>query len=121
MIRQARGFTLIEVLVAIAILAVSLAASVRAGGSAIRTAEDLRQRTLASWVAENRLAELRAHRIWPPIGEDSGELTMAGESLRWQQSVSATPNPTFRRIEINVTALGSGAANVRHIAYVTHP
>ena len=100
--RRAGGFTLIEGLVALAILAVALAAASRASMMMADSSAELRQRMLASWVAQNRLAELQARRAWPDVGTREGEAEQAGLLLRWRETVSATPNQAFRRIEISV-------------------
>lgn len=97
-----QGFTLIEVLVALAILAVALAAAARASSMSLSGSESLKQRLLAGWVAQNRLAEHSARRDWPEVGSTSGEETQGGLPLRWEERVSATPNTGFRRIEIVV-------------------
>jgi len=102
----ARGFTLIEVLVALAILAIALAAASRASAMMADSSAELRQRLLASWVAQNRLAELQARRAWPNAGTSEGEVEQAGLKLTWHETVSATPNQTFRRIEISVSERG---------------
>lgn len=99
-----RGFTLIEILVALAILAIALAATQRATSGALGNAYELRQRLLASWVAENRLAELRAMRTLPALGEMAGEERQAGMDFHWRINVSATPNAAIRRVEIRVLA-----------------
>lgn len=104
--RQARGFTLIEVLVALAILAVALAAASRASAMMADSSTALRERLLANWVAQNRLAELQARRAWPDAGMREGEVEQAGLKLTWHETVSATPNRAFRRIEISVGATG---------------
>jgi general secretion pathway protein I len=97
-----KGFTLIEVLVALAILAIALAAAARASGLSVSGSDRLRQHLLASWVAQNRLAEHAARRDWPDIGARSGETEQGGLPLRWEERVGATPNSRFRRIEISV-------------------
>jgi general secretion pathway protein I len=102
MSEQARGFTLIEVLVALAILAIALAAAARASSMSISNSDTLKQRLLANWVAQNRLAEHAARRDWPGVGTRSGEAEQGGLPMRWEERVSATPNARFRRIEIVV-------------------
>ena len=101
-----RGFTLIEVLVALAIVAVALSAGMRALAQGADGASSLKARTLALWVAENRLA--RAQLDLSPQGATvaSGEETQAGMTLAWRQTIGATLNPAFRRIEIVVTEPG---------------
>jgi general secretion pathway protein I len=102
-----RGFTLIEVLVALAILAVALAAGSRASAMMADSSSGLRERLLAGWVAQNRLAELQARRAWPGVGTREGEAEQAGLKLTWRETVSATPNAAFRRVEISVSKPGA--------------
>ncbi len=99
---KARGFTLIEILVALAIVAVSLAAGMRALAQAADAASTLKARTLALWVAENNLARAQLTTPWPDVGASSGEETQAGERFVWRASIAPTPNPAFRRIDIVV-------------------
>lgn len=96
------GFTLLEVLVALAILAIALTAAMRASIVTTDSAQSVKQRMLAQWSAENRLAEHVARKTWPAPGVLSGETSQAGLALTWEETVSATPNPSFRRIEIKV-------------------
>ena len=97
-----RGFTLLEVLVALAILSISLIAALRSGAVATQNAGEIRQRLLADWVARDRLEEHRARRDWPPLGSSTGEATQAGVRFRWEEKVVGTPNYQFRRIDIRV-------------------
>jgi general secretion pathway protein I len=101
--RDDRGFTLVEILVALAILAVALAAGMRAVAQATDGATLLKQRTLALWVAQNRLAAAQAAVPWPPTGTRDGDATQANMHFMWHENVTGTPNPSFRKIEITVT------------------
>jgi general secretion pathway protein I len=103
-ISSARGFTLLETLVALAVLAIALAAVLRAAGAETRHAEELRARLLADWVAQNRLALHAANGDWLASGTQNGEDTQAGMRLLWREDISDTPNPAFRRIEVDVFA-----------------
>lgn len=98
------GFTLLEVLVALTILALALMAALRAGAVAADHAAGLHQRQLADWVAQDRLEEHRARRSWPAPGSHGGEAEQGGRRFLWQENVSATPNSQFRRIDIQVRA-----------------
>jgi general secretion pathway protein I len=97
-----RGFTLIEVLVALAIVAVALLAGIRAVGAMARTNADLKQHLLAQIAAENRIAELRAARAFPDIGSRTAACPQGKARLECVEEIKATPNPLFRRIEVRV-------------------
>lgn len=99
---RARGFTLLEVLVALAILAVALGAALRAGQQSLAGFEQTRARLLANWVAADRLAELRIARVWPELGVSEGEGEEDGQRFHWRQKVGTTPNAAFRRVAVEV-------------------
>lgn len=101
---SARGFTLIEILVALTILAVALAAAARSTTSSLGASEQARLRLLAGWVAENRLAEHHALQDWPNFGRQEGRQVQAGENFVWRETTSSTPNSQFRRLEIRVAS-----------------
>ncbi len=103
---RASGFTLIEVLVALAIVAVALSAGMRALAQGADGASSLKARTLALWVAENRLARAQLDLSAQGATAASGDETQAGMALAWRQTIGTTPNPAFRRIEIVVTEPG---------------
>lgn len=97
-----RGFTLLECLVALAIVAVALTSGLHALGAIAFKAENLREHTLASWVAQNRLAMLRAEQSWPALGVTEGQSEQAGQLYPWRAEAFPTPNPLFRRVDITV-------------------
>lgn len=99
------GFTLIEVLVALAVLAIALAAVMRAMGQAIDVTSSLRDHDEALWVAQNRYAAHQMRRDWPSVDTTDGETEMGGKKWYWREQVSTTPEPKMRRIEITVRRL----------------
>jgi general secretion pathway protein I len=116
-----RGFTLIEILVALAIFAIALTGAYRAIGIATDGASDFRERLLAGWVAENVVAE-QFSGSWPELGERRGKAEQAGLAFEWRQRVSATNDPLSRRVEVEVAAPGSpDHAIVQLVAYATRP
>ncbi len=98
-----RGFTLLEVLIAVAILAVALAATTRAASLATDGTLETRHRLLATWAAENRVAELRARSIFPAIATTRLTTEQGGLTLAVEETVTDTPNPAIRRVDLAVT------------------
>ncbi len=76
----------------------------RAVAQSADTATELKQRTLALWVAQNRLAAAQLASAWPAAGEQRGDAEQAGVAFHWRETVTTTPNPAFRRVEIVVAA-----------------
>jgi general secretion pathway protein I len=99
-----RGFTLVEVLVALAIVSIALMAALRAAGQGTNAAGELRARVLAGWVAADRLAEHRARGDWLPLGIARGTQGEGGVVFAWREEVIATPNSAFRRVDVFVSA-----------------
>ena len=99
---RSRGFTLIEVLIALAVLAIALAAAAKSMAAASDTASEVRLRMLAGFVAENRLAEMAARRTWPAVGVLEGSEEQASVRFPWRAEVVATPHPLLRRVEVHV-------------------
>jgi len=97
-----RGFTLLEILVAVAVLALALTAIISGGSNAARAAGSLRDKTLALWVAHNRLTEIDLQPTWPQLGTSSDDVKMGGEDWTWHAEVIGTQDPTLRRINIHV-------------------
>lgn len=98
--RRLAGFTLLEVLVALAIFAL-VAASVLSGSArSLQTAANLEDKTLAMWVADNRLSELQLGEAPAVDGRDQGELTFAGRRWQWQSEIRATSEPSMRRVTL---------------------
>ena len=98
----ARGFTLLEVLVALVIIGTALAASLRSVASLTRNSQDLRAAMMATWSAENRLTQIRLSREWPPLGRRVFACTQGELPLRCEEQINPTPNPAFRRVEVSV-------------------
>lgn len=110
------GFTLIEVLVALAIVSIALMSALRAAGQGTNTVGELRSRLLAGWVAENLLAEHRARRDWLPLGIQRGTDRQGGFDFAWREEVIATPNPAFRRVDVRVYAGAEESHSLAHLA-----
>lgn len=104
--RRAHGFTLIEILAAVAVLAIALAAIISGMARFADNAGYLKQKTLALWVAHNRLSELELEPAWPAEGRSDGESDMAGVKWKWFVEVKKTPDERLRRVDIRVQMTG---------------
>ncbi|MDX1599016.1 MAG: type II secretion system minor pseudopilin GspI [Marinobacter sp.] len=97
-----RGFTLIEVLVALLVFGLIATAAAEVGSQYIASYERIRDKTMAGWIADNRINELRLQEDVPGISENSDDLDYG--PFRWQvtTAVLGTEDPTMRRIEVTV-------------------
>ena len=120
--KRERAFTLVEILVALAILAIALAATARAASLATDGARETRARLLATWAAANRVAELRARDVFPPAATTVVPVEQGGMSLAVTETVSDTPNPAIRRVELAVADAGQpGRVLATLVAFVGKP
>lgn len=113
------GFTLLEVLVAMAILAIALTAAMRGISVATSQTEDIRRRMLAEWVALDRISEYRALSRWVEPGHANGEIEQAHVLFRYEEEIKATPNPLFRRIDVEVFAAGDSSRLARVTGFIS--
>ena len=100
--RFARGFTLIEVIVALVVIALGMLGVIQAVSQTAGNSGYLRDKTIAHWVAMNHLTELRLQKTAPGIDKTSDEVEMAGRRWKWTTDVTQTPVETIRRIDISV-------------------
>lgn len=97
------GITLIEVVVAIVLLAVGLSALIKNINQSTINLLYLEQKTFSQWVALNKLNELQQLKLWPKIGIYEGKELMVKQEWEWQLTVSQTVNTNIRRIDIEVS------------------
>ncbi len=103
------GFTLIEVLIALLVFALIATAASEVGSQYINSYERIRDKTLAAWIAENRMNELRLSPDFPGTGENSSELDYGQYRWRVISEVIGTEEPTIRRVEVTVERfMGTG-------------
>lgn len=112
--KPARGFTLLEVLVALAVLAISLGAAIKAAGGYTLNQAYLRDRTFAEWIARNQLATVQLSGDWPKAGQQKGEVEFPlsgaqepAREWRWVMQVTQTPEDNLRRLDIDIFPLNA--------------
>ncbi len=97
-----RGFTLLEILVALAILAIALASIIKMASNQTLNTTHLRDKTLAHWVALNKIAELQLTAEWPAKGKQQGNEEMGLHQWHWVRTISDTPDDRVRQVDISV-------------------
>ena len=105
--RNAAGFTLLEVLVALAVIALSMGAIIKATGDYTNNQSYLRDRTVAMWVARNVLVQYRVDKEWPRVGEQKGTQEMGNREWRWLAVTSQTDEAELRRLDVEVFPIAS--------------
>jgi len=117
------GFTLLEVLVALAILAITLGALIKASGSYASNAAYLKEKTLAQWIAQNKATEYQLDKTFPRTGSSEGDINYALQEWRWRVKVSNTDDRRLRRLDIDVILDGGDFKNpiASLVAFVGQP
>lgn len=100
---RSRGFTLLEVLVGVVVLALALVALTRTAAIQTDSFAQLRERTLAGWVAQNVLTETRLAHPFPDTGRSDGSRRLGSRDWHWELDVQSTQVPTIRRLDVRVT------------------
>jgi len=107
-----KGFTLLEVLIALTILAISSLAVLRQTGQSLSQLQQLEQKNIAVYIAENRLAEITVSDTWPDSGSSSNTVTIAGQQWTVGSDISNTSDPWLKRIDVSVSQEISGGKAV---------
>lgn len=102
--KQEKGFTLIEVMVALTIIAISLSALLSTSGTQANSAGYLKHKTLAHWVAVNELTQIRIAKEFPDLGDKKGSTTMANNDWYWTRTTKATEDKNARQVTFTLYA-----------------
>lgn len=112
--KRLRAFTLVEVMVALAIIALSLTAVAAKMSRMIDTSNSMRERTYASWIAQNKIAEMRLANVLPEVSATSGEVDYAHTTWRWRAVVSESGIENLFRVDVEISD-ASGDAVIRKV------
>jgi general secretion pathway protein I len=119
--RMQAGFTLLEAMVALVIVALGMMAVNTQLGRFAVTAIHIEQKTLASWIATNKITELSVQPEWPALGEQEEDVDFAGRSWLSRTEISETPVPNLRRIDVSVSFADSPDDVVHRVTGLVEP
>ena len=113
--RRAKGFTLIEVMVAMAVAVLALVGVLAAVSQMVDAGIAMRERTYASWIGQNKITELRLANVVPEVSESNGEVEYAGIDWAWTATISETGVENLFRVDVDVSFAGS-ADKIRSVS-----
>ncbi len=113
-----KGFTLIEVIIALAVIAISMAAAINGVGKNINNASYLREKTLAHWVASNKVAEIQLSDVALDASEKKGEETLANLRWEWTVKIDETDIQNIKRLTVEVRREDGNGPSASVVAYV---
>jgi len=120
--KQSSAFTLLEVLVALTIIAITLGTIIKTGSDQAANTSYLKQKTIGHWVAVNALNQLLLENQWPSLGKTSDTTEMASHEWHWQREVIKTPSDNTRKLLFTVYSDDDLQHQVSHLTgYVTNP
>lgn len=117
--RRNGGFTLIEVVIAMTIVAIAMVSLIEATGTYVKNTAFLRDKVIAHWVANNALNELLLKESFPSKSEKQGDESMAGKKWSWKIKVKETPDKEFRAVEVKVFKGGEKNSLSTLVTYVS--
>ena len=100
--KKQKGFTLIEVMIALLVLGLALAALIRTSGGASANTAWMQDKTFAHWVAMNQLTEMQINKDWPKPGQKKDTTEMVDREWEWEATISNTADPELRRVDIRI-------------------
>jgi len=119
---RCKGFTLLEVLVALTIISLSLGALISTSGSHASSAGYLKQKTIAHWVAINEITQLQVEKVWPGKGDTKGSTQMAGAEWYWTRTVNETEDENALQVEFRIYLDEDRESSLtRLIGYLSRP
>ncbi len=119
--RATAGFTLLEVVTALALLAFSMAALWKGLGQATVVTQQVPERIVARWIAQNHVVMRQARNDWPALRTYSGVEQMNGRQWYWQEIIEQTEEPLMRRVTVNVALEKKGTPLFTLEAYLARP
>lgn len=119
--RPKQGFTLVEVMVALAIIALSLTAVAAKMARMIDTSNSMQERTFASWIAQNKITEMRLANVIPEVTTTSGDIDYANRTWRWRAVVAETGIENLYRVDVEVTSGDSNAVIRKVTGFIGEP
>ncbi len=105
------GFTLLEVMVALFVVAIALGGAIKVMGNAAQNTSRLSNKTFAQWVGLNQIAKLKTTKAWPKFDEKKGETEMASRKWKWVQKTIKTEDKNIKRVEVSVTLANDSDPN----------
>ena len=115
-----RGFTLLEVMIALLVITLGMAAVINTTSESGWKSAQLRQKTIATWVAQNQVTRYRANRTWNNANRQSGTVEMANVEWVWEMKISATDDPSLRRLDVDVSIEGEDAVKARLTGFIAN-
>ena len=112
------GFTLLEVMIALLVITLGMAAVINTTSESGWKSAQLRHKTIATWVAQNQIVKYRANRIWGTAKSQSGKVEMANIDWVWRLKISATDDPSLRRLDVEVFIDGEDALKARLTGFI---